>query len=510
MAVALPIMFAGGAGAQNRLPERSPLPPAASTVPATDAVRANSGTLGIISGGADGTYIRIAADLANVLDGEDLRILPTIGRGSLQNLRDIMFLRGIDIGIVQMDARDGLKAEGLQEQALSRLRYITRLYNEEIHVLASREITRHPPARGPEGQHRQGRQRHQPDGAADLREARHQARADHLRPGLLVRTAALGRAQGGDLRGRAAGAGDLGVPGRGPLPPPADPLRGRDRRGLFPGASSRAPTIRACVAEGEEVDTLAVGSILAVFNWPERSDRYKRVERFVNAFFSRFEEFLQPGRHPKWKEVSLTAEVPGWQRSKPAQDWIDAGAADGPATTATTGDLTAFMTSRGLTAPPADPRAPVPGIPGLAPQPRQDPNRSRPMSDTSRSPDATQTAFDEAVDAVRRLAAEGRDPTPEEIASLFGDGDGIDLAKLLRSFELRAGEARRRPGFSRCGHRPTRDSPEAGARREGCSHGIGGDVRGRSAFTATDGVDRPCRRNQRCRSPGVPSRAVAA
>src|ERR687890_700005 len=86
----------------------------------------NINSIGVISGGADGTYIRIAADLANVLDGDQLRILPTIGRGSLQNLRDIMFLRGIDIGIVQMDARDGLKAEGLQEQALSRLRYIAR------------------------------------------------------------------------------------------------------------------------------------------------------------------------------------------------------------------------------------------------------------------------------------------------------------------------------------------------------------------------------------------------
>ena len=79
----------------------------------------------VISGGADGTYIRIAADLANVLDGEDLRVLPMIGRGSLQNLRDIMFLRGVDIGIVQMDAREQLSAENLQDDAVRRLRFIT-------------------------------------------------------------------------------------------------------------------------------------------------------------------------------------------------------------------------------------------------------------------------------------------------------------------------------------------------------------------------------------------------
>ena len=85
---------------------------------ASNAARINAGTVGVISGGADGTYIRIAADLANVLDGDELRVLPIIGRGSLQNLRDMMFLRGVDIGIVQMDAREQLKAENLQSDAV--------------------------------------------------------------------------------------------------------------------------------------------------------------------------------------------------------------------------------------------------------------------------------------------------------------------------------------------------------------------------------------------------------
>ena len=108
---------------------------------ASNAARINAGTVGVISGGADGTYIRIAADLANVLDGDELRVLPIIGRGSLQNLRDVMFLRGVDIGIVQMDAREQLKAENLQSDAVRKLRFITRLYNEEVHILTSRDIT---------------------------------------------------------------------------------------------------------------------------------------------------------------------------------------------------------------------------------------------------------------------------------------------------------------------------------------------------------------------------------
>jgi hypothetical protein len=115
--------------------------PADGTARPSTSQHINAGTLGVVSGGADGTYIRIAADLANVLDGDDLRILPVIGRGSLQNLRDIMFLRGIDIGIVQMDALQALRTEGLLDAASQRLRYIARLYNEEVHVLAGRAIT---------------------------------------------------------------------------------------------------------------------------------------------------------------------------------------------------------------------------------------------------------------------------------------------------------------------------------------------------------------------------------
>src|SRR5947209_20134284 len=75
---------------------------------------ANAGTIGVVSGGVDGTYVRIAADLASVLDdGDNLRVLPIIGKGSVRNLLDIIFVRGIDIGIVQSDVLAYAKREKL-------------------------------------------------------------------------------------------------------------------------------------------------------------------------------------------------------------------------------------------------------------------------------------------------------------------------------------------------------------------------------------------------------------
>jgi hypothetical protein len=76
----------------------------------------------------------------------------------------------------------------------------------------------------------------------------------------------------------------------------------------------------------------------------------------------------------------------------------------------------------------------------MAPQPRGHPSWSSPMTAAPRDPDLPQAEFDQAVEAVRRLAARGNDPTPEEIARVLGDSDGNDLIKILQSFDFRSGE----------------------------------------------------------------------
>jgi len=67
-------------------------------------------------------------------------------------------------------------------------------------------------------------------------------------------------------------------------------------------------------AAGERIDTVAVPSVLAVYNWPKNSDRYRRVERFVQYLFNRWDKLTQPPFHPRWRDVNLAATVPGWTR----------------------------------------------------------------------------------------------------------------------------------------------------------------------------------------------------
>jgi hypothetical protein len=68
--------------------------------------------------------------------------------------------------------------------------------------------------------------------------------------------------------------------------------------------------------------------VLAVYNWQRGSDRYRRVVRFIDYFFDRLPTLQKhAGFHPKWKDINLAANVPGWNRFPPMQEKLNALAA---------------------------------------------------------------------------------------------------------------------------------------------------------------------------------------
>src|ERR1700733_1656788 len=101
----------------------------------------NANTVTLISGTIGGTYVQFGADLASVLDdGNKLRVLPIVGRGSVQSVADILFLQGVDLGIVRSDTLDYLERKGFAKDIKKQFTYVTKLYNEEMHVIASRTV----------------------------------------------------------------------------------------------------------------------------------------------------------------------------------------------------------------------------------------------------------------------------------------------------------------------------------------------------------------------------------
>ena len=94
--------------------------------------------------------------------------------------------------------------------------------------------------------------------------------------------------------------------------------------GAYLPAKFDAQDYPGLVKDGAEVPTVAVAAVMAAYNWPRSHQRYQKVERFVKLFFSNFGTLLDPPYHPKWHEVDLRNEVPGWRRFGPAQEWLAA------------------------------------------------------------------------------------------------------------------------------------------------------------------------------------------
>jgi hypothetical protein len=85
-----------------------------------------------------------------------------------------------------------------------------------------------------------------------------------------------------------------------------------------------------------------VPAVLAVFNWQKGTDRYVRVQRFVQAMFAHWDKFRQPPRHPKWRDVNLAATVPGWTRFSVASEMLEQLAPPAQTTAAAAADETAI------------------------------------------------------------------------------------------------------------------------------------------------------------------------
>jgi TRAP transporter TAXI family solute receptor len=297
-------------------------PVAAQSSPAADSntAQANAGTVGIISGGVDGTYVRIAADLASVLDdGNSMRILPILGKGSLQNLADILYLRGVDIGIVQSDVLAFVKQRHLLAGAEQNVQYIAKLYDEEVHVLARKDIARIEDLNGQAVN-------------VDVSGSGTAMTATLLFGTLNVNAqftnfdqpSALEKLKRGEL---SAIVFVTGQPSRlfSNVPPESGlhflsvPLTNALLATYLPAELTHA-SYPELIEDSAPVPTVGVGSVMAVFAWRPPQERYAKVARFVDAFFKKFPQLLQAPRHPKWKEVNLTAKVPGWTRFAPAED----------------------------------------------------------------------------------------------------------------------------------------------------------------------------------------------
>jgi TRAP transporter TAXI family solute receptor len=284
----------------------------------------NANTVTLITGTIGGTYVQFGADLSSVLDdGNNLRVLPIVGRGSVQSIADILFLQGVDIGIVRADSLDYLEKKGIARDLRKQLTYVTKLYNEEMQVIAPVAVRN---LRDLDGRRVSV---DLPDGSTFVT-----ALAVFERLGLRVdnfayieQRIAMEKLKKGELDA-------VIVVGGKPYKSVSNFVNDgrfhlvtvdydRPLQGDYLPATLTAKDYPNLIAEGDKVDTIAVPAVLAAYNWAPNTDRYRKISQFVDAFFTKFPKLQNPPFHPKWKEVSLAAPLPGWQRLPAATKWLD-------------------------------------------------------------------------------------------------------------------------------------------------------------------------------------------
>jgi TRAP transporter TAXI family solute receptor len=276
----------------------------------------NGGVVGLISGGVTGTYVRIAADLADALDdGYQMRVLPIIGKGSVRNIEDLLLLRGIDVAIVQSDVLDFYKRANLIPNVANRINYITRLYDEEVHVLAKAEHRTIDDLAGKRvnfGTEGSGTFMTAgivfEDLGLDVEITSHPEpiALERLRSGEIDALVFVG---GKPLKliedvGQDEGLHLVAIP----------PER---IKAAYVPSELTAEAYPRLIDPGESVQTIAVSAVLAAYNWEPDHPRRAKLNRFIERLHANFDRLLEPPFHPKWREVDLKAEVPGWQRIAP-------------------------------------------------------------------------------------------------------------------------------------------------------------------------------------------------
>ena len=311
--------------------------------------RANAGTITIIASSLEAPYINYAQDLADVLDeGNDLRILPIVGKGPVQTLTDLIYLRGVDAGIVPSDVLAYVGDNALFEDASEKLAYLAKFGSAQVHVVASQGITTLAQLEGKRINIGRATDDRFVTANVILNDAGINYTADDHDPATALTMLKEGKldavilveASPSPYLATAKGLSLVQVPLTEKL------------KNIYSPALLTTSEYPDLLATQGPTETVSVSSVLAVFKWRKGTERYDTLVRFAQALYSQIDLLRMPARHAVWAEVNLAASVPGWQRYIAAEEWL-AGKLPKPKTmeeepVASEADFKAFLAESGL------------------------------------------------------------------------------------------------------------------------------------------------------------------
>ncbi|WP_369721948.1 TAXI family TRAP transporter solute-binding subunit [Bradyrhizobium sp. LLZ17] len=281
----------------------------------------NAWTVGLAGGLLEGAPIRLASEIARVVDdGDDLHVLPVVTRGATENLNSLLHLRGIDAAIINSDVLEEYKTEVPDIQR--RIAYVLNLFPSELQIFVRPEIRSLNDLAGKKVNFNTQGTAAAYSGPLIFSRLNievektfipHQVALEQMRKGEMAAVVFItSKPVDAFVKGR-------WEPGFKFLPVPYE----SKFEDYYLPASLDATDYPNLIKQGERVSTIAVPTALVAFNWPAKSNRSERVARFIEHLFSRIDRLQAPGFDPKWKSINLAATVPGLTRVPAAQAWLD-------------------------------------------------------------------------------------------------------------------------------------------------------------------------------------------
>jgi TRAP transporter TAXI family solute receptor len=243
-----------------------------------------------------------------------------VGAGGARNIRDVRFMKGIDLAITETSLLARLRQSAEIGPLDDKIVYLAKLFNEELHIVvrADSGLAGIDDLKGRTvslGEAGSGTQLIAHDVLDRLGIAVHELN--------MAAIDAIERMDTGEIDA-------VAVIGGKPIPavaqrsglrliavPFAKPLRDE-----FLPAALTSEDYPGLVEPGRRVDTVAVGTVLIAYNWAKDTDQYKKIRKFVGAFFPQIAKLQAAPNHPKWREVNLAATLPGWPRFAAAETWL--------------------------------------------------------------------------------------------------------------------------------------------------------------------------------------------
>jgi TRAP-type uncharacterized transport system substrate-binding protein len=285
--------------------------------------KVNAWTVGLAAGLIEGAPLRLASEMARVVDdGANLHVLPIVTRGPTENMNSLLYLRGVDLAIINSDSLEEYRIQ--LPEIRKHVTFVLNLFPSELHVFVRPEIRSLQDLAGK-------KVNFNTLGTA----AAYSGPLIFSRLGIAIDKTFIPHPLA--LQQMRKGENDMAAVVFITSKPIDAFLRGQWDEGFkflpvsydtrfedyYLPAALEAAEYPALIKPGERIATIAVPTALVAYNWPGGTNRYKRVARFTDHLFSRIDKLQVAGFDPKWKAINLTANVPGLTRYPAAQEWLD-------------------------------------------------------------------------------------------------------------------------------------------------------------------------------------------